>query len=171
VGDVLNVSIPVADPSDRTLTFIWTLDDAPLDEDTGSLNLVLGGGPWAREGIHSLKALVLNPDGVELDVNMTYAIEYSETADDDVSTDDDDISIPAVIEEENDGLGQLGVVIIIAGIIAVIIQFGFMVYSIAGPLEKKTKIRESKAEAIEIEELNWDDKEDYGYESGGEYRW
>ncbi|MGA1873163.1 MAG: hypothetical protein ACMUHY_05780 [Thermoplasmatota archaeon] len=82
-GDVLMVSLPLADEFGRDLEVEWSVDGSPVEGRGLELRLELRRGIWAHEGSHLLVARVTNPDGTLMIVEMSYSILPVEVPDND----------------------------------------------------------------------------------------
>jgi len=74
-GDTIGLRLNVSDPLGRPLSVFWSVDGVDVDHLTGSeTSLTLQGGRWSFSGKHTIKALVQNPDGTELELSFHYLV-------------------------------------------------------------------------------------------------
>jgi hypothetical protein len=160
-GDEITVDLPLKDKESRILSAVWTVDDLVLDETNISLSLLLGGGAWAHEGNHSLKAVVTNPDGTEVVVIMNYTIIYPDIGDDDDDVIDDDEEPVRGSGDKKEKIGLGGLIIIVIGSTALLVGIVYGIYAIVAPVQKREKKQDEEV-------MDWDypDESEHELRSG-----
>ncbi len=153
-GNEVQIGLPFIDRESRNLSVVWTVDDILLDAIGLGLTLLLENGVWANEGPHSLKAIVTNPDGTRVLVDLSYVVELPIVGDDDDDDDllpDDDDEEPVVQDPvvKKNKIGSGGIAIIVLGGIALLVGVVYGIYAIAAPVEKKVTV-------MKEEVMDWD---------------
>jgi len=156
LGDRFDVLLPLQDREGRDLTVEWKVNGSQIEVSGLEITIILQGGFWADEGPHSLVAMVSNPDGNTITVDMTYSVVYPVIGDDDDDDDtgpiaDDDDEEPSDIDSSGESaqIGAGGYAIIIIGGIALLAGVFYGIYAIVAPVEKK-----QKEESVEV--MDWD---------------
>jgi hypothetical protein len=140
LGDTLNVSLPLRDREGRELTVDWSIKAVLLDVNGINISLPLNEPVYAMERWQVLIAVVTNPDGTELRVEMTFEVVYPEDGDDDddITDDDDDDDVTIEEPENNEAkIGPGGIAIIIIGSVALLAGVVYGIYAVAAPVERK----------------------------------